>query len=350
MNILFITIGDCTVASSRVYVYQYLKYLKNEGFNTRIYNFHSVSYVNSHKSGVLRYIRAFQIYFTYLLKICRVNYYLFFISKYDVVFCQKVIIQPLTAKWLKLRKVKMIYCIDDAVHLRDSFLKIGGIRKSNFQTFLELVDNIIIGSDHYFDVFSYLNRNISFVPNAVETSRYYHITGSKLTIGWVGSSSTSTYLNNIAVVLEEIYSRFQDQVRIKIVGAQREKLRGLDFCEFFDWSQDNEYELISDFDIGIMPLPNNEWEIGKCGYKLIQYMAVGIPSLVSPVGINRKYIKESGAGYLCNTDDDWKNNFSELIENKDLRLNLGAKGRLYAEKNNDTSIVYNTYSQVLKTI
>ena len=106
-----------------------------------------------------------------------------------------------------------------------------------------------------------------------------------------------------------------------------------DLFEFIDWSLDSEISLIQSMDIGIMPLTEDLWSKGKCGYKLIQYMACGLPVIASPVGVNKELVENDVNGFLANSEEDWIKFLDLLIKDPELRSRLGAKGRERVEKN-----------------
>ena len=113
------------------------------------------------------------------------------------------------------------------------------------------------------------------------------------------------------------------------------------------WTEENEVKSIQDMDIGIMPLPDTPWMRGKCGYKLIQYMACGIPVVASPVGVNSIIVEHGINGYLVNTEEDWNNAFTKLIENKDLRNKFGAAGREKVEQTYSLSVVVDELVKII---
>ncbi len=340
-KILFITIGDINVASTRVYVYQYLPYLEKDGYICDIIRY-GFQKTNPFKSGFRKYYEALRIYSILIIKIISLNFKVIFkVGFYDVVFCQKVILMPFVVKILKNRNSKVIYCIDDAVYLRKSMMQVGGFTINNFKGFINKVDRIIVGSIHYFEVFKSIQHKCFFVPNAVNVDDYYkNIQSEKVVIGWIGSDNTTKYLKLIQNALIEINDKFKNKVVFKFIGANSTALPQLSFCHFKKWCLETEKEDMAMFDIGVMPLANNHWEKAKCGYKLIQYLALGIPAVVSPVGINSYYINESKGGYLCELEDEWRSSLEALILDKLKRIEMGRNGLNYAKKMHDTSKVY----------
>jgi glycosyltransferase involved in cell wall biosynthesis len=144
-------------------------------------------------------------------------------------------------------------------------------------------------------------------------------------IGWTGSHSTLKYLRLLEPVLQRLENQF-DQVSFLVIADQPPQLR-LSRLDFIKWNSDTEIEDLLKMDIGIMPLPDDEWSKGKCGFKALQYMALEIPSVISPVGVNTEIISEGVEGFLCSTDDEWLLALNKLIQEPTLRETMGKRGR-----------------------
>jgi len=170
-------------------------------------------------------------------------------------------------------------------------------------------------------------RRVEIVPTVVDLTRYVALQSDNnhtLVIGWIGSPATSCYLSAIASVYESLTKRFD--LRFVAVGVSEEEVRGLPI-EVWHWSEKTEVQSIQAFDIGIMPLEDSPWECGKCGYKLIQYMACGLPVVASPVGVNRQIIEHGSNGFLAQDVHEWVQALDRLLKDQDLRRRMGAKGR-----------------------
>jgi glycosyltransferase involved in cell wall biosynthesis len=174
-------------------------------------------------------------------------------------------------------------------------------------------------------------RRVEIVPTVIDLARYT-VAEPKLdcglVIGWVGSPSTVKYLDVVAPSLKTLAAELPLQLRV--IGAQF-SWPGLD-VDCRPWSEESEVSEIQDFDIGIMPLIDSPWERGKCGYKLIQYMACGKPVIASPVGVNQDIVLNGVNGYLATTVDDWLYAFRTLFSNKQNQLVMGAQGRRSVEE------------------
>lgn len=174
--------------------------------------------------------------------------------------------------------------------------------------------------------------DVRVIPTVVDTSLYRpapKAAGSPPVIGWIGSPSTAAYLAPVLPVLRELCAG--GRARLVIVGAGKAaSLQEGAGAELRDWSEHKEIADVQSFDIGIMPLPDDPWSRGKCGFKLIQYMACGLPVVASPVGVNREIVTE-GTGFLASTPQEWKAALERLVGSAELRAGLGAAGRARAE-------------------
>jgi glycosyltransferase involved in cell wall biosynthesis len=165
-------------------------------------------------------------------------------------------------------------------------------------------------------------RRIELLPTVIDLSRYgaQPVAPHPLTIGWIGSPSTVPYLREIASVLVEAVSPVGG--RVIAVGAHPAQLADLPI-EVQPWSEDSEVEAIRQFDIGVMPLPDDPWSRGKCGYKLIQYMGCGLPVIASPVGINGEIVDDGRNGLLAQGHDAWRCALARLVADPALRQSMG---------------------------
>jgi glycosyltransferase involved in cell wall biosynthesis len=142
-------------------------------------------------------------------------------------------------------------------------------------------------------------------------------------IGWTGSHSTMHYLDELLPVLKRIIS--ESDAGLMIISNRPPSFR-LPNLKFIRWSESGEIDDLLKFDIGIMPLKADSWSEGKCGFKLIQYAALGIPCVSSPVGVNKKIVEEGVTGFLCETQAGWYDAVKQLMNAPDLRNKMGANG------------------------
>lgn len=180
-------------------------------------------------------------------------------------------------------------------------------------------------------------QRIEQVPTVVDSSRYQVASDGESkrddrpVIGWIGSPSTQGYVLELKPVLQALHRKHG--ARLVLVGAQSALASqfGEVPVEVMPWSEDTEAEAIAGFDIGIMPLPDGPWERGKCGYKLIQYMASSLPVVASPIGVNVEIIDKWRCGKLASDLAQWNNSLSGLLDDADLRRAFGLAGRRAVE-------------------
>jgi glycosyltransferase involved in cell wall biosynthesis len=211
--------------------------------------------------------------------------------------------------------------------------------------------HVIGGSSYLVDYAKRFNQNVSYVPTVVDSTIYNktkHFTDNPtFTIGWIGSPSTAVYLNLIVPALKSISAT--QNVRIVLIGAGNFSMQGISF-EAKEWSEQDEIAMMLEFDVGIMPLSNDEWSKGKCGFKLIQYMACGLPVIASPVGVNTNIVTHGENGFLANAINDWEQALVTLINNKALCQKMGQKGRVIFEKHYSLAVNAPKLINIISTV
>ncbi|HXH18031.1 MAG TPA: glycosyltransferase family 4 protein [Chitinophagales bacterium] len=255
---------------------------------------------------------------------------------YDYVFIHREAapLGPPLFEWL-LAKVftrKIIYDFDDAIWLPNVsesnrfFSKIKWYHKvSSICRWSYLIS---CGNGYLREYALLFNQNVVVNPTVVDTDNHYnqlkeHRRG-KTVIGWTGTHTTVRYLDDVLPVLKKLEE--ESDVEIRIISNAPPSLP-LTKLKFIPWNKASEIDDLLSFDIGIMPLPDEEWTRGKCGFKLIQYLSLGIPAVASPVGINPEILDDGINGYLCVTHDQWLKALRELLEHPEKRQRFGENGR-----------------------
>ncbi|MEX6505028.1 glycosyltransferase family 4 protein [Jiella sp. M17.18] len=172
---------------------------------------------------------------------------------------------------------------------------------------------------------------VEVVPTVVDAERYRprNRAGGAVTVGWIGSPSTTRYLDSVTGAVSRASAKAGfDCVAI---GAKADQLGDGTFSAQ-PWTEAAEVDLLQDIDIGIMPLPDTPWARGKCGYKLIQYMACGKPVVASPVGVNTEIVRHGENGFLAETEAEWEEALTRLARDPELRQRMGASGRRRVER------------------
>ena len=179
------------------------------------------------------------------------------------------------------------------------------------------------------------NRNTTDISSTVDTAQKYNCVNlysndKPLTIGWSGSHSTIRHFVTIKNVLVAIQQKYPD-IKIMVMGGSNIQIPDLNVAST-EWSEEKEIATLQSFDIGIYPLPNEQWVYGKSGLKAIQYMALGIPTIATAIGTNFRVIENGISGYLVNSEEEWIERLTLLIENPTLRKKIGTAGRLKVEE------------------
>ena len=275
---------------------------------------------------------------------------LFRLRKYDFVFIHRETtpIGPPIFEWLiaKVFKKKVIFDFDDAIWLSNTSKnnKIAAGIKFHGKTasVCRWAYKVSAGNDYLADYAAQFNKNVVVNPTTIDTQNWHNRIknqreGEKIVIGWTGTHSTIKYLDEIIPIFEELEKDFSFEF---LVISDREPDFKLNSLVYQKWNKETEIEDLLKMNIGIMPLTEDKWANGKCGFKALQYMALGIPALVSPVGVNTKIIDNQVNGYICETLEDWKKHLSFLVENLQLREQLGKEARKKIESS--YSVVSNT--------
>lgn len=229
---------------------------------------------------------------------------------------------------------KVIFDFDDSIWLADTSpgnKKWEGIKNpEKFFKNVSYANCVIAGNTYLASKAEPYNKNVKIIPTTIDTD--FHIPKPELrnketlVIGWSGSISTIKHFEIILPVLLKLKDLYKEKISFRIVGDQRYKNKLLP-VETFAWTEETEVDLLNSFDIGIMPLPDDEWTRGKCGLKGLSYMACEVPVIMSNVGENKNIIIHGQNGFLANDENEWFELLKQLIENKTLRETLGKAGR-----------------------
>ena len=260
--------------------------------------------------------------------------------RFDAVFIHKEAFAfgpPIIESLLRRRCGALIFDLDDAFWTHPPQLRqIGRWLRDPRKTVkvLRFSDHIIAGNTYIADRARDYNPRVTVIPTVIDTARYrprlQPSTDGRVTLGWVGRWSSAFYLDHLVPVFRKVCARYP-QAQIKLIGAGELQWPGVRLiCQ--PWRLESEIEDLQSFDIGLMPLADDEYARYKCGFKMLQYMGVGIPAVVSPVGVNRDVIQDGVNGFLASTSDEWRNRLSRLIEDPALRARLGGAGRETVER------------------
>ncbi|MBK8465486.1 MAG: glycosyltransferase family 4 protein [Chloracidobacterium sp.] len=269
------------------------------------------------------------------------------LSKFDLVyvFREAALLGP---PWFERKigrsGVPMVFDFDDAIFFSYkspsngylSYLKFPG----KTAEICRLSTHVMAGNEFLADYARSSNNNVTIIPTTIDTDKYEFVERTDnpeiVTIGWSGSFSTVQHLDTIRDVLQELAKT--EQFRLSVIGTPTYKLAGVD-AEAIQWRSITEIEDLRRIDIGLMPLPDDNWSKGKCGLKALQYMALGIPTICSPVGVNSTIIKDSENGFLAESSEEWIEKIKRLIHSPELRQKLGRSGSETVEREYSAKVV-----------
>lgn len=319
-------------ASSRIRSYQYLPYLREQGLEITTAPLFSDEYLHNLYSG--KKPRVISVLLAYSRRIRQ----LINGTKFDLLWIEYELF-PWLPSWIESlmlpKGTPYLVDYDDAIfhrydlHSRPLVRRILG---NKIDVFMRHASTVIVGNDYLRDrAIRAGAQRVVILPTSIDLARYplpKPSSNELFTIGWIGSPTTTKYLRQIHDVLAKVCAH--GRAKLVLVGASDPGWRDVPYV-IHPWSEDTEVSEVSSFDVGIMPLENNPWERGKCGYKLIQYMACGKPIVAAAVGINTQIVEPGINGYLAETAHDWRRAFTLLIADADLRQRMGVAGRAKVE-------------------
>jgi glycosyltransferase involved in cell wall biosynthesis len=267
---------------------------------------------------------------------------IFRVSSYDIVYVHLWVTPlgpPLFEKVIRKMAKRVIFDIDDLVYLKDVKSRatplISKLKGAGKPIYLMKTADHVITCTPYLDSFvRQYNPHTTDISSTVNTDVYtmrqdYTFKEVKIVLGWSGSHSTSRYLRLLEQPLKKLKERID--FKLLVMGDEDFFMDGLDI-EAKPWDKSYELATISRFDIGLYPLPDEEWVYGKSGLKAIQYMAMGIPTLATAIGANYRVIESEVSGFLIEKEDEWVDRIMQLVGDIDLRTKIGRQARKRVEE------------------
>jgi len=352
-SILFFTKYGDMAASSRLRAYQYRKMLSDEGYECEVsplldndYLLHRADYkiFNLGKLVYLFMVRFFK---------------LFLISKHDIIVIHMELFPyiPPVFEWFLFKTNKQIYHdYDDAIFCNydnsdNFFIRIALKGKISY---LMRNSTATICCNKYIEKYALMagSKKTIMLPTPInihdyDLSKYNYEYKDRdlLTIGWIGSWSTTKYLSIIAEALVEVNAI--TPVELYIVGADIDfDIEGISVVRK-QWSLESEQKALANFDIGVMPLEHTQWEEGKCGFKLIQYMAAGLPVIATGVGINSEIVLNNKNGFIANSKEEWIKYILMLYNDKSLCDSMGKLGRKMVEQSFTIQVAFPQFIELI---
>lgn len=363
-RILFIVDHRLNRSPSQRYRFeQYLPYLKENGFDWEL------SELITEKDDKIFYrpgnylkkafilLKSFAIRFKDLRRA----------KQFDIIFIQREALLIGSSYFEKqfYKRSKVIFDFDDSIWLLDTspenkkfeFLKNPNKTKIN----IEHAHMVIAGNAYLTNYASTYNKNTVLIPTTVDTNFHMPVLGhartdnknnrteKKIVIGWSGSISTIKHFEMSIPILKALQLKYPNQLSIHVIGQESYSHPEIEIVSKA-WSAETEVNHINEFDIGIMTIPNDEWAKGKCGLKGLSYMACGVATVMSAVGVNKDIIQPSVNGYLASNEQEWIDCLSLLIESPELRKKIGDKGRETVVQNYSVNAHKLKYLEVLNSL
>jgi glycosyltransferase involved in cell wall biosynthesis len=279
----------------------------------------------------------------------RVFFMMFFMKKYDLIIIEKELL-PNTPYFIeKLLLGKKPYALDFDDYIATDYKRHPIKKIFLFDKIDRLSQNakfVTVGNNWYFEEIK--SNNLIYLPTVVRLAKYSQIKSSGISeeihIVWIGSPSTSKYLAVVANVLEKLAEKHA--IVLDVIGGafESKKIK----VNLIQWESDTETARLLDADIGIMPLEDTIWEKGKCGFKLIQYMACSLPVVASPSPANFEIVEHGISGYIANTESEWHDFLEKLIVDRDRRKSFGLRGRKRVEEDYSYEVWGDRYCQIIK--
>lgn len=310
LKVGFLPLYDIAGPSSRYRVFQFIEPLNRRGFKC--------SYIEAPQRNSRKRLG-------YLPRLFNMA------TTHDVLYVQKRTFPNWVLRILHRLNPHIVFDIDDAIYLQTE-------RQRAVNAILRLAKLVVLGNKHLAKYVRKYNQNVTIIPSVVDTKFYLPPSGprhphdKRLVIGWIGTDPNRGDLEQMKPVFDWLSKHYGERIVLRTIGRRPLEMETRMRVEFIPWTLEGAHKALREFDIGIMPLDDTEWNRGKCGLKLIQYMAVRAPAVASPVGVNQEILQDGGTGFLAETTNDWQKSLGRLIQDKDLRLRMGKKGRKRVEQ------------------
>jgi glycosyltransferase involved in cell wall biosynthesis len=266
---------------------------------------------------------------------------------------------PVFERLIAQSGVPVVFDFDDAIFVSYrspsngylSYLKFA----SKTKTICRIASHVMAGNSYLAGYARQVNDRVTIIPSTIDTEKY-RVPERKekpapVVIGWTGSYSTVQHLDTLRGALKKLAEK--ESFRLRVIGTPVYECPPVD-VEARSWRAETETEDLRDVDIGVMPLPEDRWSKGKCGMKALQFMAMGIPTICSPVGVNTDIVQDDQNGFLAGTQDEWVEKLTRLVRSAELRQRLGHAGRVTVEEKysaiTQSPRVYEIFKSVLRDV
>ena len=338
MRVFFVALTGPRFAASRTRVFDYLPFLKANGVQADVAvvlpdRISTWTYARRGFWRLIHYAWVWWRSFNVGVQTLRLA------PRYHVVFVQRAFFSAPVPRLLRLFSRKVIFDFDDAIFTteapeEDWMARLRTWHHSRSLAGMLRASSRVIVENTY--TASYAERfcpHVSIITGPIDTERYSPGSAGeeddRVVLGWIGSYTSAPYLELIREPLAELGARHR-HIRLCLIGEGGFDTDALP-TEWRPWSLETEVRDLGRVDIGLMPLPDDPWTRGKGGYKLLQYLSMGIPAVSSPVGINTEIIEDGVSGFCASSHDEWVFCLDRLIRDRALRVRMGGAGRARME-------------------
>lgn len=346
MKLLFLTKYDEEGPSSRYRSYNYKKFFIKESIECEYNPLFYKGYVTDLYEGKkTKKLKILYCYFQRMLYVLKNK------NKYDHLIIEKELFPYVPYFLEKIILSKASYSLDFDDNPKDKYTKgiFSIIFNNKIENLCKRAKFVTVGNHWYFEEFKD-NKNFYYLPTVIDLDKYtikdYSENDKKIKIIWIGSPSNLKNLFLIENALKNLTKKYL--IKLVVIGG-KVNIEGVD-CEEIKWQEKTEVEELKKGDIGIMPLNNGYWEKGKCGFKLIQYMGVGLPVVASNISANKEIVENGKNGFLATNEIEWEKKLEQLIINKEKRIEFGKNGRKKIEKLYSYQVNYKKYLERLSKI
>lgn len=330
---------------------QYFDFFREQGYDITVSPFMSESFQKIvYKKGKL----VSKVFWTLAGYIRRIRD-LVRIPNYDIVYTFLWVVPfapPVFEKLTRRLAKRMVYDIDDLVFLNPPSSNnplIHYLRSpKNHISLMKSADHVITCTPYLDKFVRKYNQKTTDISSTINTSLYRpkknYAVREKLTIGWSGSHSTSKYLHLLDDVFQNLAKKHS--FKLLVMGDENFRVDGVE-VEALPWKEEYEIDVLNRFDIGVYPLPNEEWVYGKSGLKALQYMALGIPTIATGIGTIFRIIEHEQNGFLVEGKDEWEKRLTDLMYNQQLREEIGRRAVATVEKSYSVNANKKVYLSIL---
>ena len=347
MRILMLPRFGLRGANSRYRLWQYIPLFQGAGCTVDVKPMLDDGYLDSLYRNGTRPLRS--LVKGYARQVSR----MLVVSRYETVLLDQELVPYLPAAFEQLL-CRLNRCVivdyDDAAYVK--YQRSRPLRRK-IEKIMQAAHTVVVGNRHLETYARQFTNRVRLIPTVVDLCKYTpksdYTARDGIRICWIGTPVTAKrFLIPMLPVLSKLQSEIPE-LRFRFIGAGNFNANGLRL-ESLSWSEEGEAKLLGESDIGIMPLQDEEFERGKCGLKLIQYMAAGLPVVASPVGENRQIVDHGHNGFLVNSPEDWIRAIRILADRPDLRQQMGTAGRLRAERDYSLAKGFSEWQQVIGSL